>query len=100
MSVQIQPAVIVEATTQMPKAIIPAEINRESAVSMVSPLSSERKPLPRMDRPHQGHEPTANQEGKEGSKSQRYPAVFAHLNVASRIPSCHCPNPCKDEQKN
>jgi hypothetical protein len=26
--------VIVEATTQMPKAIIPAEINRESTVSM------------------------------------------------------------------
>jgi hypothetical protein len=37
-SVQIQPAVIVEATIQMPKAIITAEINRESAVSMVSPF--------------------------------------------------------------
>ena len=38
MSVQGQPAVIVEATTQMPKAIIPAEINKESAVSMVTPF--------------------------------------------------------------
>jgi hypothetical protein len=33
MSVQGQPAVIVAATTQTPKAIIPAEINRESTES-------------------------------------------------------------------
>jgi hypothetical protein len=37
MSVQGQPAVIVSATTQTPKAIIPAEINRESIVSMIGP---------------------------------------------------------------
>jgi hypothetical protein len=38
MSVQGQPAVIVAATTQTPKAIIPAEINRESTVSMIGRL--------------------------------------------------------------
>jgi hypothetical protein len=40
MSVQGQPAVIVPATTQTPKAIIPAEIRNESTVSMIGPLSS------------------------------------------------------------
>jgi hypothetical protein len=43
MSVQGQPVVIVSATTQTPKAIIPTEINRESTVSMIGPRSSERK---------------------------------------------------------
>ena len=45
MSVQAkgQPAMIVPATTQTPKAIIPAEIKNESTVSMIGPLSSERK---------------------------------------------------------
>jgi hypothetical protein len=37
MSVQGQPAVIVTATTQTPKAIIPAEIRIESTVSMIGP---------------------------------------------------------------
>ena len=37
MSVQGQPAVIVSATTQTPKAIIPAEIRNESTVSMIGP---------------------------------------------------------------
>jgi hypothetical protein len=40
MSVQGQPAVIVPATTQTPKAIIPAEIRSESTVSMIGPFSS------------------------------------------------------------
>src|ERR1700738_5272240 len=40
MSVQGQPAVIVPATTQTPKAMIPAEIRNESTVSMIGPLSS------------------------------------------------------------
>jgi hypothetical protein len=35
-----QPAMIVPATTQTPKAIIPAEIRNESTVSMIAPLSS------------------------------------------------------------
>jgi hypothetical protein len=45
MSVQAkgQPAAIVPATTQMPKAIIPAEIRNENTISMIDPLSSERK---------------------------------------------------------
>jgi hypothetical protein len=38
-----QPAVIVPTTTQTPKAIIPAEIRNESTISMIGPLSSERK---------------------------------------------------------
>jgi hypothetical protein len=38
MSVQGQPAVIVSATTQTPKAIIPAEIRNESTVFMVGPF--------------------------------------------------------------
>jgi hypothetical protein len=38
-----QPAMIVPATTQTPKAIIPAEIKNESTVSMIGPLSPERK---------------------------------------------------------
>jgi hypothetical protein len=38
-----QPAVIVPTTTQTPKAIIPAEIRNESTISMIDPLSSERK---------------------------------------------------------
>jgi hypothetical protein len=38
-----QPAVIVPATTQTPKAIIPAEIRNESTISMIGRLSSERK---------------------------------------------------------
>jgi hypothetical protein len=38
MSVQGQPAVIVPATTQTPKAIIPAEIRNESTVSMIAPF--------------------------------------------------------------
>jgi hypothetical protein len=38
-----QPAMIVPTTTQTPKAIIPAEIKNESTVSMIGPLSSERK---------------------------------------------------------
>jgi hypothetical protein len=46
MSVQGQPTVIVAAITQRPKAIIPAEINRESTVSMIGPLSSGRKVEP------------------------------------------------------
>jgi hypothetical protein len=41
-----QPAAIVPATTQTPKAIIPAEIKNESTVSMRGPLSSERKNFP------------------------------------------------------
>jgi hypothetical protein len=40
MSVQGQPAAIVPATTQTPKAIIPAEIRNENTVSMIGPLSS------------------------------------------------------------
>jgi hypothetical protein len=42
MSVQAkgQPAAIVAATTQTPKAIIPTEIRNESTVSMIGPLSS------------------------------------------------------------
>jgi hypothetical protein len=45
MSVQArgQPAAIVPTITQTPKAIIPAEIKNESTVSMIGPLSSERK---------------------------------------------------------
>jgi hypothetical protein len=35
--------VIVAATTQTPKAIIPAEINRESTVSMIGSRSLDRK---------------------------------------------------------
>jgi hypothetical protein len=38
-----KPAAIVTATTQTPKAIIPAEIKNESTVSMIAPLSSERE---------------------------------------------------------
>jgi hypothetical protein len=40
MSVQAkgQPAAIVPATTQTPKAIIPAEIKNESTVSMIGPF--------------------------------------------------------------
>jgi hypothetical protein len=38
MSVQGQPAVIVPATTQTPKAIIHAEIRNESTVSMIAPF--------------------------------------------------------------
>ena len=33
-----QPAVIVVATTEAPKAIIPAEVNRESTVSIIGPF--------------------------------------------------------------
>jgi hypothetical protein len=33
----------VPATTQTPKAIIPAEIRNENTISMIDPLSSERK---------------------------------------------------------
>jgi hypothetical protein len=40
MSVEGQPAVIVPATAQTPKAIIPDEIRNESTVSTIGPLSS------------------------------------------------------------
>ena len=40
MSVQGQPAVIVPATTQTPKAIIPAKIRNENTKSIIGPLSS------------------------------------------------------------
>jgi hypothetical protein len=40
-----QPAAIVPATTQTPKAIIPAEIRNESTVSMIGPFSLESQTI-------------------------------------------------------
>jgi hypothetical protein len=40
MSVQGQPAVIVTATTQTPKAMIPAEIKNENTVFMIAVITS------------------------------------------------------------
>jgi hypothetical protein len=54
-SIQGQPAAIVSATTQTPRAIIPAEIRNESTVSMIGPLSSRVKVGP----PAEGERPAA-----------------------------------------
>jgi hypothetical protein len=45
-----QPAAIVPATTQTPKAIIPAEVKNEITVSMIGRLSSEREAAHQSDR--------------------------------------------------
>jgi hypothetical protein len=39
-----QPAVIVPAATQTPKAIIPAEIRNENTISMIGPAALANRP--------------------------------------------------------
>jgi hypothetical protein len=48
---------------------------------------------------HQGHETAANQERKKGPEAHGYPAMLAHLDVASGVPSRHHPDRREAEQK-
>jgi hypothetical protein len=67
--------VIVPATTQTPKAIIPAEIRNESAVSMIGPLSSSTAGRHRL---HAGADVT--REGGAAGRDRLRPAAPAAQN--------------------
>src|ERR1700682_2203467 len=74
MSVQGQPAVIVPATTQTPKAIIPAEIRNENTVSMIGPLSSSTAGR------HRRHAGAVTREGGAAGRDRLRPAAPAAQN--------------------